>query len=101
MTVEEFLHIAPPDANVTLQQLEQLALLATQKEWFADAQILLLKAMKQHNYPNFEQRLGFASLYATHREQLSAYLQSVQNQALQASHAHPEKDDDRVEWLDE
>jgi hypothetical protein len=77
MTVQEFQQLAEPQTPSTTKHLTALQQITTEAPWFADAQVLLLKVMKQQNMPDFVERFPFVSLYATHREMLSAYLRSV------------------------
>jgi hypothetical protein len=78
ITASEMLAMAPPEAEISGRQLKQLELLVEDLPWFACGQLLLLKGMKQRQHPLFDDRLPFASLYATSRECLCDYLQQTQ-----------------------
>ena len=64
-------------SQATPAQLGELQRITAQMPWFADAQILLLKALKQHDRSAFRERLPLLSLYATHRPLLMERLQTA------------------------
>jgi hypothetical protein len=77
MNINVFLHIAPPDSPINPSQMEEIEHLVAESPWFSAARILLLKAMKIHHHPSFENCLAFASLHVARRDNLGAYLQNV------------------------
>ncbi|MDR1225556.1 MAG: hypothetical protein LBK47_01485 [Prevotellaceae bacterium] len=77
MTSAELVHIAQPEVEITAKQLQAVEELVDSCPWFAYAQLVLLKAMRQNDHPFFDTRLAYASMYATDRYLLEKYLQSV------------------------
>ncbi|MDR0418816.1 MAG: hypothetical protein LBH34_01210 [Prevotellaceae bacterium] len=77
MTAEELIKIINPEVGITAEQMVAIEQLTEYLPWFTCPQLLLLKAMKQYKHPFFEDRLAFASLYATSRQGLEQYLNSV------------------------
>jgi hypothetical protein len=77
MTAEELIKIINPEVGITAEQMVAIEQLTEYLPWFTCPQLLLLKAMKQYEHPFFGDRLAFASLYATSRQELEQYLNSV------------------------
>jgi hypothetical protein len=94
MTAQEFQLLAEPQTPATTKHLKALQQMTTEAPWFADAQVLLLKVMKQQNMPEFVERFPFVSLYVTHREMLSAYLRSVVVNDIHAAPPRKANNDD-------
>jgi hypothetical protein len=77
LSADKFYELMQPQTLSRMADYAALQQMTEHTPWFADAQILRLKMMKEQDHPDFAKMLPHLSLYATHRKTLVEYLQNI------------------------
>ncbi|GHT67713.1 hypothetical protein FACS189452_05960 [Bacteroidia bacterium] len=85
LNITDFQRLAQSQTVAKRKDFSAVSQMVAAMPWFADAQILLLKIMKQQNHPSYDERFALLSLYATHRETLLAELKSIEPKGKQTT----------------
>jgi hypothetical protein len=82
LNADIFQNLMQPQIAANFMEHEYIRMVAQKIPWFADAQILLLKTLKEQEHSDFAEMLPKLSLYATNRKMLMEYLHSVATAAV-------------------
>jgi len=77
LNVSKFHALMSPQTLSQRSDYDELMTMIDETPWFADAQILRLKMLKEQGYASYAKSLPKLSLYATHREYLAEYMDKI------------------------